>query len=155
MSIHITSFNYPVDPTEEDKVNYKEWLLSIGKVLPCKFCRDNFDKNMESVKFNMDKMKSRETFSRFCYDLHDSVNRMLDKPQSPPFEEIRDRYEGFRSRCMSDEQKKELLKVQVELGCVRPLHNGTKAKCAISIVPYNSVIPNFQVDGNCQARGVE
>ena len=46
MSIHITSFNYPPEPTEKDRQNYKIWLESMENVLPCRYCRENFAKKI-------------------------------------------------------------------------------------------------------------
>ena len=40
-SLHTISFNYPVNPTEEDKIRYYKYFKYLGKVLPCKYCRDN------------------------------------------------------------------------------------------------------------------
>lgn len=148
LTIHITSFNYPTNPSEQNKQDYCTWLLSIKNILPCKFCRENFHKNLQAANFSWKVMASRETFSRFCYDLHDAVNRMLNKT-SPPFEEIRDRYESFRARCLSEEEKQRMLGVQDELGCVRPMHSGSKGRCTISIVPHDSSIPTFNIDGTC------
>ena len=50
--LHITSFNYPVNPTASDKKNYKTWFLSYKNILPCVYCRGNFEKNLKSSKFN-------------------------------------------------------------------------------------------------------
>ena len=33
--LHTMSFNYPVEPTLEDKTHYKEFILSLQHVLPC------------------------------------------------------------------------------------------------------------------------
>lgn len=148
MSIHITSFNYPVTPSLEDKKNYKNWLLSIGNVLPCRYCRENFTKNLESAGFNDSCMNNRDSFSRFCYNLHDCVNNMLGK-SSPSFETIRDKYEVLRAKCLTDEQKEELSKSNKELGCIRPLHKGERGKCVITIVPQNSEVENFNIDKKC------
>lgn len=159
MTIHITSFNYPVHPTETDKTNYATWLWSIGNVLPCRYCRENFPKNMQSANFTMEEsMKDRDSFSRFCYNLHDCVNKMLNKT-SPPFSEVREHYENFRARCMSEAQKKHLLKVSKELGCIRPEHNGKRGKCEIRIIPQEdqtpaeaemcALGPNLKIDRQC------
>ena len=37
--LHTISFNYPVNPTEEQKQQYKDFVLSLGNVLPCGACR--------------------------------------------------------------------------------------------------------------------
>lgn len=134
MSIHLVSFNYPTNPSEEDKMNYHNWLMSLGKVLPCRYCRDNFKKNLKSANYSYASLHSRDTFSRFCYDLHCIVNNMLGKV-SPPYEEVRHKYEMFRAKCLSNEQKEELRIHKQELGCIRPLHNGERGKCVINIVP--------------------
>ena len=43
--LHTISFNYPKKPTEKQKRDYKRFLLSLEKVLPCRYCRENFKKN--------------------------------------------------------------------------------------------------------------
>ena len=102
LMIHACAFNYPVEPTPEDKSNYSRWLYSLGSVLPCRYCRENFAGNLRAAGMSAGVFESRATFSRFCYNLHDQVNVMLMKEKSPPFEVIRDRYEAFRARCLSD-----------------------------------------------------
>ena len=60
--LHIMSFNYPVDPTPEDKVHYRDYILSLQHVLPCKYCRINLKTNLKSLPLTMAQMKNRETF---------------------------------------------------------------------------------------------
>lgn len=141
MTIHITSFNYPSEPTEEDKQNYKTWLLSLEKILPCKYCRQNFPQNLKTAGFSDAVFADRATFSRFCYDLHCCVNTMLKKT-SPSFEEVRDTYEALRAKCLSEDQKEKLQKQNKELGCIRPNHKGKRGKCVINIVPVEFKVPN-------------
>ena len=43
--LHTMSFNYPVKPTREQKRQYKDFMMSLGKVLPCRHCRENYPKN--------------------------------------------------------------------------------------------------------------
>lgn len=159
-AIHMVSFNYPVHPSREDKYNYVNWLLSVGNVLPCKYCRDNFVTNLNSagwnphddlsvaIDMNQAILKSRDSFSRFCYTLHDEVNKMLNKT-SPPFQEVRYKFELLRAKCMTEKEKLELKKSQQELGCIRPAENGIRAKCVINIVPKDTNTPGFQIDKRC------
>ena len=149
MGIHLIAFNYPVAPSEADKQHYKEWLWSVGHVLPCRYCRENFAKNMASANFNDDVMQSRATFSRFCYDLHDNVNCMLGKT-SPPYEDIREMYELMRARCMTDSEKQASARSSKELGCIRPSHTGSRGKCVLQIVPYDTDCQGLSVDRACQ-----
>ena len=50
-------------------------------------------------------MKNRDSFSRYVYNLHEIVNRMLQKKSGLSFCDVRDRYEHFRSRCTIDKPK--------------------------------------------------
>tara|TARA_B100001778_G_C18471529_1_gene576008 strand:- start:256 stop:831 length:576 start_codon:yes stop_codon:yes gene_type:complete len=148
MSIHMTSFNYPPNPSSEDKKNYKSWLFSLENTLPCKYCRENFPTNIKQAGWNDNVMDSRLSFSKFCYDLHCEVNKMLGK-DSPSFEEIRDKFEMLRAKCLSDEDKIKLKNENKELGCIRPKHNGERGKCVMSIVPANSNIESLIIDDRC------
>lgn len=150
-AIHMVSFNYPVCPTDEQKMDYKNWLMATGKVLPCLYCRQNFEKNVQQATHG-DDFDSRDKFSKFCYRLHAEVNRMLNKPTNISFDEVRDIYEGFRSRCLTEKQKRKLESENKELGCVVPKHDGTKGKVCISIVPRNSPLETFSVAQTCRIQ---
>ena len=49
-SLHTISFNYPVKPTRQDKKNYKRFIMDLKFVLPCKYCRMNFKKNLKDLE---------------------------------------------------------------------------------------------------------
>jgi hypothetical protein len=79
--LHTMSFNYPVQPTEENKKHYRNFVLSLVNVLPCKYCRENLAKNFEKNPLKDKDMESRESFSKYMYELHEVVNTMLGKNQ--------------------------------------------------------------------------
>ncbi len=143
--LHTISFNYPVEPSNEDKKNYKNYLMSLGKVLPCKYCRDNFQKNLKKCKFSDKVFKNRETFSKFIFCLHNEVNKMLDKPIVLTYTEVRDTYETFRARCINEVP---VIPRSGEVGCLEPLY-GMKSKSVIHIVPSSSRKSGFQFDPKC------
>ena len=97
--LHTMSFNYPVKPTKEDKKKYMNFVKSLENILPCKYCRINLKKNLRDTKFSIKKMKDRTTFSQYIYELHNHINKMLGKKNTISYEEVRSRYENFRSRC--------------------------------------------------------
>jgi hypothetical protein len=72
--LHTMSFNYPVSPSEEDKTHYMEFVKSLVYVLPCGKCRKNLRKNFKRAPLTMKDMASRDTFSRYIYNLHEVVN---------------------------------------------------------------------------------
>jgi hypothetical protein len=97
----------------------------------------------------MSHMASRQTFSKYIYDLHELINEMLHKKSGLTYEEVRDTYENFRSRCVVPEIKKTRRKK--ESGCTRPLY-GKKAKCLLRIVPQEENTPTFEIDSKCVKR---
>lgn len=104
--LHVMSFNYPVHPTLKDKTNYKNFILSLQNVLPCRYCRTNLTKNFKKCPLTMKQMENRDSFSKYVYNLHQTINKMLHKPTNLTYADVRDRYEHFRSRC-TDKEKKE------------------------------------------------
>lgn len=87
-SLHSISFNYPVNPTAQNKKDYRDFVLNLQNVLPCGKCRENLKKNFKTLPFTMDKMKNRETFSRYIYDLHEVVNTMLGKKSGLSYDDV-------------------------------------------------------------------
>lgn len=159
-ALHTISFNYPVKPTLEEKKHYRDFILSLQHVLPCKYCRMNLKTNFKQLPLTMGNMKSRETFSRYIYDLHELVNKMLHKKSNLTYCDVRERYEHFRSRCTEEKPKlftyKKLEKTKKnkkEKGCTEPLY-GKKSKCIIKIVPQDTREDTFQMDKQCiKTRG--
>ena len=165
--LHTMSFNYPVEPSASDKKHYKEFIVNLQYVLPCKYCRMNLTKNLKQLPISDDVMKTRSSFSRYVYDLHELVNTLLNKKSNLTYNEVRETYEHFRSRCTDDMPKlfndvdiknidskningKNIdgKKETKEKGCTEPLY-GKKSKCVIKIVPQDKKIKTFQVDKKC------
>jgi hypothetical protein len=94
--LHTISFNYPVKPTKEQKKHYFNFYNNLQNILPCKYCRDNIVKNMEKIPLTMKDFKNRENLSKWVYELHEVVNKMLNKVSGLSYEDVRQRYETFR-----------------------------------------------------------
>ena len=167
--LHTISFNYPVNPTLEQKHQYRDFILSLQNVLPCGTCRKNLVTNFKQLPLTMEDMESRDTFSRYIYNLHELVNRMLKKKSGLTYCDVRERYEHFRSRCTHEKPKlypnfvkniefnKEIktndiksnnTKHNSEKGCTEPLY-GKKSKCIIKIVPQEQKGQSMQIDKKC------
>lgn len=148
-SLHTISFNYPVNPTKEQKQQYYAFFTSLQWVLPCKYCRDNFKKNLEKLPLNTIVLANRYNFSKWLYDMHNLVNTNLNKPISLTYEQVRNRYENFRARCIenepSEKKSSENKYIKKEKGCTKPLY-GKKAKCILNIVPKDSSINSINID---------
>lgn len=145
--LHTMSFNYPVKPSEEDKVHTDAFIRSIRHVLPCCYCRDNYEANLRSAGYSRSDLVDRDSFSRFMYRLHSEVNKRLGKTTTVSFEEVRDMYEHFRARCDRDNEDDKKDK-KIEAGCVNPAA-GMPTKCVMRIVPLKSLHKTFTVDNSC------
>jgi hypothetical protein len=99
-------------------------------------------------------MKNRESFSRYIYELHEIVNKMLGKKSNLTYCDVRERYEHFRARCTEEKPKVfnfntlKTLKNKKEKGCTEPLY-GKKSKCIINIVPQEDKRETFTIDEKC------
>lgn len=145
--LHLVSFNYPVKPTKQKKKDFYNYIELLKRsIIPCKICRDNLSKNLKDCGWGMNKLKNRETFSKFIYDLHNKVNIMTGKGKSKEsYEEIRDLYENFRARTSKLKGGKK------ENGCDHEVH-GIKSKCLIKIVPRISQQKSFSIHSKCKKK---
>ena len=78
--LHMISLNFPVNPSDEIKKKYYDFIISLGYVLPCKICRDNYSENLKNVNFSINSLDSRKIFNTFIFNLHNEVNKKLGKP---------------------------------------------------------------------------
>ena len=124
--LHTMSFNYPVKPTKAEKDHYENYMKSLQHVLPCRYCRENYVKNLKSAGWKRGVLKNRDTFSRFVYRLHNEVNKQLGKRNDLSYEAVRDRYEGYRSRCLSTAELEKIVKKRKEGGCVHPMYGESR-----------------------------
>jgi Erv1 / Alr family len=155
--LHTMSFNYPTKPTEQEKKQYREFILNLQHTLPCKYCRINLKTNLKQLPLTMSNMKNRESFSKYVYDLHELVNKMLKKKSNLSFNDVQDRYEHFRARCTTEKptvfkyESKSITRKAgkgKEKGCTEPMY-GKKSKCIIKIVPQDVKGSTFQMDDKC------
>tara|TARA_E500000178_G_C16707005_1_gene610938 strand:- start:22 stop:612 length:591 start_codon:yes stop_codon:yes gene_type:complete len=151
--LHIISFNYPNNPTKFLKQKYKQFLLNLQYTLPCKYCRINLKNNFKKFPLKDEIFENRNNFSRYIYNLHELINKMLGKKSNLSYCDVRDRYEQFRSRCVLDKPKifkykNNFNKTKKEKGCTTPLY-GKKSKCVINIVPQETKCKTFNIDKQC------
>lgn len=151
--LHTISFNYPINPTKEQKEHYFNFYNNLKNILPCKYCRDNLCNNLATLPLTMDTMKNRERLSQWVYDLHEIVNKMLNKESGLSYKDVRDRYEHFRSRCLEDPNNINKVKQHTnkESGCTEPLY-GVKSKCVMDIVPKDDKKKSFNIDPKCEIK---
>ena len=156
--LHTMSFNYPVHPTAADKRNYRSFMLGLQHVLPCKYCRINLKNNFKNHPLRACHLANRDAFSRYVYELHEIVNKLLGKTSGLSYCDVRERYEHFRARCTDDPDPR-MLKLKrrnntikkKEKGCTEPLY-GKYSKCVLKIVPQDAATETLSIDQQCIKR---
>tara|TARA_Y100001970_G_C14233411_1_gene860224 strand:- start:1017 stop:1664 length:648 start_codon:yes stop_codon:yes gene_type:complete len=156
--LHIMSFNFPSKPTILQKNKHLEFIKNLQYTMPCKYCRINLKKNFKVLPPTKKIVQSRESFSRYIYNLHELINTMLDKKSSLSYDDVRQRYEHFRARCTKKNINDKTFKlknlnksIKKENGCTTPYY-GKKSKCIIKIVPQENKCNTFQMDNKCLRR---
>jgi len=152
--LHVMSFNYPVKPTKLQIKHYKEFVYNLQYILPCKYCRINLSNNFKKFPLKNQIFENRDSFSRYIYNLHEVVNKLLNKNSNLSYCQVRDRYENFRSRCTIQNKDKNIFnykKLKKEKGCTTPLY-GKKSKCVINIVPQEKKCKTLKIDKKCLKR---
>ena len=95
--LHTITFNYPLDPTNEDKERYKNFFESIKTILPCKYCRQSFEIYMKYLPIE-EFLDSREGVTYWLYRIHDLVNEKVFKDKCS-FKNTVKKYEKIRAGC--------------------------------------------------------
>lgn len=113
--LHAITFGYPLNPTDQQKKQYKDYFTNVGYVLPCKFCRDSYQKFIQSppTELTDECMLNRDNLVKWFIRIHDAVNNKLDIKYASNCQERIDRFESMRAKCNHTDEK-----VQ---GCVTPL----------------------------------
>lgn len=79
-SLHCTALNYPNNPSEIDKENYKSFYYNVHRIIPCRLCANHYKQNV--VNFDLDNYtNSPKDLFKFTVDIHNLVNYQLNKPQ--------------------------------------------------------------------------
>jgi hypothetical protein len=156
--LHTISFNYPTKPSYEDKVFYYRFVTNLGKVLPCRACRENYALNLHDAGFALRQkgrsfrkfiakhpsLVNRHVFSEFVYNLHEAVRKMQGKKTNVQYAELRDNYELFRASCKKRGKKS-------HGGCTEPLSK-IRSECIVNIRPVTKNSDyKFIIDPRCRA----
>jgi hypothetical protein len=88
--LHSVSFQYPENPTDQEKNNYKIFFESLQNILPCPNCREHYQKNLKENPMNLE---SRESLIKWVIDLHNLVNQKNSKKEYS-YDEVKDLYQS-------------------------------------------------------------
>ena len=104
-TIHIVALGYPKNPTYTDKKCAKEFYESLAYLLPCNICRQHYKDHL--IKNPLTPfLDSRTDLIKWTVDIHNAVNKMLEKPEWT-LEEVLAYYERVGNRYRSPVWTKE------------------------------------------------
>ena len=109
---HSITFGYPINPTDIDKIKYKNYFMALGDVLPCRYCRESYLKFITTgeTALTNEVLENREKLTMWFYRVHNAVNAKLEVDYGVTYENLVDKYESFRARCGKSKK-----------GCIAPL----------------------------------
>jgi len=76
--LHTITLNYPDNPTEEEKMNHKDFFNNIKNVIPCPKCREHYKENLQKYPLD-DVLESKEKLVKWLIDIHNEVNKSNNK----------------------------------------------------------------------------
>jgi hypothetical protein len=98
------AFGYPVNPTSEQKQQYKTFFLHLGFVLPCGFCRESYQFFIKDgeTEITDEVFENRDTLTKWIFKLHNRVNKKLGVEYGTTYQEFCDKFEMFRAKCVEN-----------------------------------------------------
>lgn len=152
-SIHAITFNYPENPTEDDIKHYRDVLYNFGYVLPCSYCSKSYNEYIKnsSVALTPERMKNRDTLTRWGYDLHNIVNAKLGVTYDITYEEVKEKYESYRFKCSPTDDMKCVMTAKEKSECYKkkeerhaPVINIKIIECFVEYAEKRGVSFNYK-----------
>lgn len=78
-TIHVTALAYPENPSYAQKRAAKEFYESLAQLIPCPKCRDHYQTHLQKMPISPHLDRRADLF-RWTVDVHNTVNKMLEKP---------------------------------------------------------------------------
>jgi hypothetical protein len=78
-TIHVTALAYPENPSYAQKRAAKEFYESLAHLIPCPKCREHYQTHLQKMPISPHLDRRADLF-RWTVDVHNTVNKMLEKP---------------------------------------------------------------------------
>jgi hypothetical protein len=100
--LHAVSFGYPLEPTNENIIDYKAFFITIKNVLPCRYCRESYQEYVlvdKETKLESKHLINRDELTKWVYNLHNRVNLKLGMTYDISYKDVYEKYESYRAIC--------------------------------------------------------
>tara|TARA_B100000575_G_C23090464_1_gene628655 strand:- start:228 stop:671 length:444 start_codon:yes stop_codon:yes gene_type:complete len=77
-SLHIITLNYPNNPNNKDKTNFKNFFETLINVIPCNYCKHNFRIHMNKLPID-NALNNNNSLVKWLFDIHNLTNKHLNK----------------------------------------------------------------------------
>ena len=67
--MHYVTLGYPDMPTQNDKLNYKNFFTSLQNILPCAKCAQNYKQNLSELSID-NHLQTRDHLVKWLIDIH-------------------------------------------------------------------------------------
>lgn len=91
-SLHTITFTYPLKPTHNEKVEFRNLFLSLQNVIPCSVCKRNYKRHLVEKPIESH-LETRKDLVYWLIDLHNIVNAELGK-KNLSYETVIKKYEN-------------------------------------------------------------
>lgn len=107
-SLHTITMNYPNQPTFLQKKDYKNFFTSLQYVIPCKVCRNNYQRHL--IEHPIDNfLNSRKSLVFWLIDIHNMVNSETGK-KVLSYDKVIEKYEKiYEKKIFDNYDEKEIL----------------------------------------------
>ena len=73
-SIHYIALAYPMNPSDDQNIIYKNYFTSVQAILPCSICANNYARHLIELPLDDEVLKNKETLVKWTIDMHNKVN---------------------------------------------------------------------------------
>lgn len=77
--MHMKTFNYPENPSNQDKMNVIQFFKNLPNIMPCEKCKKHYKREL-IVNPIENVVHSRKSLIKRLVDFHNKVNVRLGKP---------------------------------------------------------------------------
>ena len=76
---HFVALGYSNNPSNEDKINFKNFFTMIPKILPCSICSNHYNENLKKHPITDNVLSNRTNLLNWTIDMHNEVNILNNK----------------------------------------------------------------------------
>lgn len=95
--LHSTTFGYSKTPTDEEKNDMKNLLISLKSTLPCNGCKKNYKSHLETLTDDI--ISSKEKLVKWLIDVHNMINKHHGKRELSHEEAIQFYYDLYSKKA--------------------------------------------------------